>query len=362
MRFMIDAHLDLAMNQVLFERDITRSVEEINQAEQHLVDVKFRGRATVSLPEMRASRLGICITTLLARSGPEHRRKDEYRRTDLDYVQQSGAFCCCHAQLAYYHLLEQQGEFRLLKTQAELDEHLALWESATETAGLPVGAVLSMEGADPILNPEQLPYWWDLGLRAIGPAHYGHSHYAGGTGVTGPLTERGRRLVQEMDRLGMALDVTHLCDESMDEAFDLFTGMVWASHHNCRTLVNWDRQLTDRHIQQLIDRDAVIGAALDAIMLYDGWRYGETDPSVLDITSVADHIDHICQMAGSTRHCGIGTDLDGGYGTEQTPRDLKTIKDVHKLEDILSQRGYSDEDIDGIFWKNWLRLLRQTLP
>ena len=135
----------------------------------------------------------------------------------------------------------------------------------------------------------------------------------------------------------------------MVEALNRFEGHLWASHHNCRALVPWQRQLTDEQIRRLVERDAVIGIAFDAIMLYPGWVRGETSPEVLDISAAADHIDHICQLAGDVRHVGIGTDLDGGYGTEQTPRDLKSIADVHKLEDILAARGYSSDDIDAIF-------------
>jgi membrane dipeptidase len=160
----------------------------------------------------------------------------------------------------------------------------------------------------------------------------------------------------------MVLDVTHFSDDSMAEALDRFEGPLWASHHNCRALVPWQRQLTDEHIRRLVKRDAVIGIAFDAIMLYPGWVRGQTSPEVLGISAAADHIDHICQLAGDVRHVGIGTDLDGAYGTEQTPRDLKSIADVHKLEDVLAKRGYSDNDIDSVFFGNWLRKLGQALP
>jgi membrane dipeptidase len=139
-------------------------------------------------------------------------------------------------------------------------------------------------------------------------------------------------------------------------------GPVWASHHNCRALVPGDRQLSDEQIKLLVERDGVIGAALDAWMLYPGWKRGQTSPSVVSLQAVADHIDHVCQIAGNARHAAIGSDLDGGFGTEQTPHDLDTITDLHKLEDILATRGYPAQDIDGIFHGNWLRLFRQSLP
>jgi membrane dipeptidase len=219
-----------------------------------------------------------------------------------------------------------------------------------------------MEGADPIVNPAQVESWWNDGLRAVGPVHYGRSQYAHGTATNGPLSRAGVELLKEFDRVGMLLDVTHLSDQSFFEALEIFRGPVLASHHNCRALVPGDRQLTDEQIRKLIERDAVIGAAFDNWMLYPGWKRGETSPQLVRIENAADHIDHISQIAGTSRHCAFGTDLDGGFGTEQTPGDLNTIADVHKLESILSNRGYSAADIDGIFFGNWLRFFGRALP
>jgi membrane dipeptidase len=204
--------------------------------------------------------------------------------------------------------------------------------------------------------------WWKQGLRAVGPVHYGRSHYAYGTSTDGPLSERGVALLKEFRRIGMILDVTHLSDQSFFHALEVYDGPVLASHHNCRALVPGDRQLSDEQLRLLIQRDAVIGTAFDAWMLYPGWQRGVTRPQVIGIEAAVDHIDHICQLAGSARHCGFGTDLDGGFGTEQTPRDLDTISDIHKLEAILARRGYSAADIDGIFFANWLRFFTQALP
>ncbi len=124
-------------------------------------------------------------------------------------------YCGCHAQLAYYRLLEGRGEIRLLKSREDLADHWSLWQSAADRSRLPIGVILSMEGADPIHDPGQLTYWWEQGLRAIGPAHYGHSHYSAGTNAEGGLTVAGRELLGEMQRLGVVLDVTHLSDQGM---------------------------------------------------------------------------------------------------------------------------------------------------
>ncbi|HEY8744745.1 MAG TPA: membrane dipeptidase, partial [Chloroflexota bacterium] len=224
------------------------------------------------------------------------------------------------------------------------------------------GFIISMEGADPIVSPEQVPEWYAAGLRIVGLTHYGVSTYAHGTGTEGGLTPLGKPLLQAMEAAGMLLDVTHLADQSMAEALDAFGGTVLASHHNCRALVPGDRQLTDDQIRRLVGRDAVIGAAMDDWMLYPGWVRGESDPGLVSLSDVVDHIDHVCQLAGNSRHAAIGTDLDGGYGTEQTPGDLDTIADLQKLPALLEQRGYTRQDVENIMHGNWLRLLGQGLP
>lgn len=357
-RPIIDCHLDLAWSAVSYNRDLTRSVGEIRAAEAGMTDERSRGRNTLSLPELRRAGVRACVGTLLARGGPEQPRQNGYKRTDLDHATPALAYAAAHGQLAYYRLLTEQGNLRFIRTKSELRAH---WETADEVSG-PLGMILSMEGTDPIVTPGQVEAWWRLGLRAAGLAHYGRGQHAYGTGVSGPLSSAGIKVLHEFDRLGMILDVTHLCDVSMAEALDRFQGRVLASHHNCRALVPGDRQLTDDQIRQLIARNAVIGVALDAWMLYPGWIRGETKPSVVSLQDVADHIDHVCQIAGSARHSAIGSDLDGGFGTEQTPGDLDTIGDLQKLVPILRTRGYSEAEIDLIFHGNWLRFFGEALP
>jgi membrane dipeptidase len=356
-----DAHLDLSWNALSFNRDLTLSIDELNRSECHMTDVRARGHATVTLPELCKANVPVCVATILARSGPDQSPQPGYKRTDLDFSAPSIAYATGQGQLAYYRLLEQQGHVRFLKTRTDLQDYWSR-RQASNGPDEPLGIILSMEGTDPIVSPEQAEAWWHDGLRAAGLAHYGRGQYAYGTGVSGPLSSAGIELLKVFERLGIALDVTHLCDESMYQALDLFDGPVLASHHNCRTLVPGDRQLADNQIRLLIERDAVIGMAMDAWMLYPGWERGVTSPEVVSLEAVADHIDYICQLAGSARHVAIGSDLDGGFGTEQTPHDLKTIADLQKLIPILSSRGYKDENIRGIFHGNWLRFFLNTLP
>jgi membrane dipeptidase len=360
MRPLIDAHLDLAWSALFFNRNLLLPISEIRHAEMGMTDELSRARNTVSFPELRRANVPVCIATLLARSGPDQLKFTPAKRVDLDYAEQRIAYSHAQGQLAYYRLLESEGHLRIIKTRSQLTAHWEAWQRNSATA--PLGIILGMEGADPILRPEQIEAWWNDGLRAVGPVHYGRSQYAHGTSTDGPLSKAGVRLIKEFQRMGMILDVTHLSDQSFSHAMEIYDGPTIASHHNCRALVPGERQLTDEQIKVLIQRKAIIGTAFDAWMLYPGWKRGETNPQVVKIEDAANHIDHICQLAGTTRHCAIGTDLDGGFGTEQTPGDLDTITDVHKLEDILAARGYSAGDVDDIFFGNWLRLFTDSLP
>ena len=348
----IDGHLDLAMNALLWNRDITRPVSVTRRLEAGMAQ-KGRAAGTVALPEMRAGRIALTLGTVIARVYQGH-------RASLDYFSHAAAYAQAQGQLAYYRQLARDGEVRFIRDARALNDHLAAWEA--EGSDQPIGLVLCMEGADPIVAPDQVGDWWDDGLRVLALAHYGPSAYAYGTESEGPLTDKGRAILPLMERLGMILDVTHLCDESFAEALERFGGAVLASHSNCRALVPGDRQFTDDQLRQLIARDAVIGAAFDAWMLQPGWIKGQTTNERVTLDTVVDHIDHICQLAGNARHAAIGTDLDGGYGTEQSPCDLDTIADLQNLPDLLRARGYPELDVAAIMHGNWQRLLARALP
>jgi membrane dipeptidase len=263
-----------------------------------------------------------------------------------------------------------------ITTAARLQEHISRWQTrldkvqageattqieaaAPDQMQIPIAYILSLEGADSLRTMRDLERAYEQGLRAVGPAHYGPGTYAQGTDATGGLGAPGRELLSEMDRLGMILDASHLCDESFWEAFEHFEGPIWASHSNCRALVPHNRQLADTQIKALVERGAVIGCALDGWMLVPGWVRGKTTPQSADLKleRVVDHIDHVCQIAGNARHSGIGSDLDGAFGREQSPADLDTIADLSKLSNLLKARGYQEEDIRQIMHGNFLRFL-----
>ena len=351
----IDAHLDLAWNALQWNRNIQHSVYTIRTGESNISGAG-RGQGTVALPEMRRGRIALCFATLLARSTGRTIQ-------NLDYSSPYQAYAVAHGQLAYYQALNEAGKIRLVTTRKELDEHIDSWldwEVDTSRPQPTVGLVISMESADPILTPEQLPAWREAGVRIIGPAHYGPGRYAGGTSTELGLAFEGKQLLREMEGLDILLDLTHLSDEAFWEAMDCFGGLVLASHNNCRALVPHQRQFDNKQIRAVVSRQGVIGVAFDNWMLRTGWTRGAKDSERVTLAHVADHIDHICQLAGNSQHAAIGSDLDGGFGREQSPADLDTITDLQHLTDILSKRGYRDDDITAIMHGNWLRLLRKA--
>jgi membrane dipeptidase len=356
MKIIFDAHLDLAMNAIDWNRDLTQPIVELRGREAGMKDKPDRGRGTVSFEEMRRGGVLLCVATQLARV------KHNAYSPIFGWRSPAQAWAMTQAQLAWYRAMEEAGEMVPIRDRAGLERHLSLCEEVCDAAEAhtPIGYILSLEGADSIRSPAHLERAFADGLRAIGPAHYGPGVYAFGTDASGKLPAAGRELLREADRLGMILDATHLCDECFWEALDLFQGPIWASHQNSRTLVPHLRQFSDEQLRALIARGAVIGTALDAWMLVPGWVRGQTTPqsSGVQLSHVADQIDHVCQLAGNARHCGIGSDLDGCFGTEQTPQDLDTIADLQKLRDLLAARGFDEESVDAVCSKNFIGFLR----
>jgi membrane dipeptidase len=354
--FIIDCHLDLAMNAIEWNRDIRKSVKEIRSREEGMNDKLDRAKGVVALPELRKGNIGLVVATQIARFVEPGSKLPGWNSPEI-------AWGITQAQLAWYRAMEDVGEMVQITNLTQLEKHLELWfDKTVPDNSKPVGYILSLEGADSLINISYLEKAYKYGLRACGPAHYGPGRYAQGTGMSGGLTQAGKDLIREMDQLKMILDVSHLTDEGFTEAIALFKGPVWASHNNCRALVNHQRQLNDEQIKILLERDAVIGGVLDAWMLTGNWVIGKDEPQKrgVNLEKLADQYDHICQIAGNSLHVAIGSDLDGAYGKEQSPYDLEDISDLQNLRGILAKRGYSSGDVENIFYKNWLRFLRRA--
>jgi membrane dipeptidase len=348
----IDGHLDLGHNALEWNRELRLSAHATRRLEVGMTQ-KGRAAGTVGLPDLCAGGVGICMATLFARVGWPHSNRDGFRSNEI-------ASAMAWGQLAYYRELATEGAVRLITTRSALAAHASAWDA--DPAGEPLGFVIAMEGADPIISPDRLGNWWDAGLRVLSLCHYGASLYAHGTGMDGGLLPAGRDLLREVRTIGMVLDVSHLSEQSFYETLDSFDGPTLASHNNCRALTPGDRQLSDEMIRLLAARGGVIGSALDAWMLQPGWILGAQESNTLTLDTYVDHIDHVCQVTGDAQHAAVGSDLDGGYGIEQTPRDLDTIADLARLPAMLRARGYCDDDVALVMHGNWLRLLGEALP
>jgi membrane dipeptidase len=355
--FTVDLHLDLAMNAMEWNRDLRSSVDEINAREAGRTDLPGRGRATVSLPALREGGIGLVVATQIARFVAPDSLLPGWHSPEQAWAQTQG-------QLAWYREMEDAGELQMVRDKAGLKGLLSRMPEGDEPWSGAIGYVLSLEGADSLVRPEYLERAYEYGLRALGPGHYGPGRYANGTNATGKMGPLGIELLRRMDSLKMILDATHLCDDAFWQALDLYHGPVWASHNNCRSLVDHNRQYSDDMIRALIEREAIIGAAMDAWMIVPGWQKNVSTPLGTGCTldRLMDHVVHICTIAGNCRHVCIGSDLDGGYGSEQCPADIRTIADIARIPDLLRARGFSASDIRDMMHGNALRFLQNALP
>ena len=305
-----------------------------------------------SLPEMRRGGVAVALVKVAARIHRDGNPLWGYRTGEIAYAATQG-------NLAYYRVLEAEGEVRILTTGAGLAEHMGTWSDAEDREGLPVGLILGMEGADAILWPEQVHGWWASGLRVVSLSHYGVGVYAhgNGTGTEGGLLPPAAPLLREMDSAGMVLDLTHTSDQSVREALDAFAGPLMASHQNCRVLCPGERQFPDELLQRIIERDGVIGVTLVSDFLRDA---ADERPATLD--DFADHVDHVNQLAGDSLHSAIGGDTDGQGGAVNAPEGIDTIADYFKIADVLDRRGYSAGDIENVMYRNWQRFYQRWLP
>ena len=356
-----DGDYPMAYGGIELNRDLTLPLKEIRDADENSDNIAF-----ACLPEMRRGRVAAALMKFTVRRKRENSILSGYQGT-------ASVYGAARGQLAYYQILQDQGEGLILKSGKELAAHIKLWEKTSDVVSLPVGMILGMEGADPILWPEQVFEWFDAGVRVVSLTHYGPSTYAHGTGSKGGLLGPGKELLREMARCGMILDLTHISDESFWDAIEYYQGPILASHQNCRELVPGERQFTDEQLKLVIERGGVIGASMDTWMLCPwftiDWsatgsfnRRNHFQREEISLFHVVDHIDHVCQLAGSSDFAAIGGDTDGQGGIEGAPSQIDSIADYQLLVPILEDRGYSEDDIKKIMYKNWERFYTKHLP
>lgn len=345
----VDGHLDLAENATLFGLEMTASI-----AERRRVENLSERQATVSLPEMERGGIAVACATVTAGFLAEDVKGIEHVPASALYSTAKEAEAQALRQIDLYERWQAEGRVRILKSAADLDRHMQLWRTDRKP-----GLVLLMEGADPIVEVADLPAWWARGLRMIGLT-YGDTKYA--TGVArglpqprpGGLTADGVAMMERMAETGFIWDIAHLAEGAVRQGLAMGFPRVCASHANARALTPTDRHLSDDVMRAVGARGGMIGVVLYNNFLDPRWRQDN-----LRIT-LAEHarrqFEHIASVAG-WEHVGIGSDLDGGFGLEESPAEIETIADLRAIGEIVPPAAR-----DGVLGGNWLAFLRAALP
>ena len=361
MPILVDAHADLAYNMLKYGRNYTRSAAETRQLEIGSATVVDNEDCIIGWPDYQRGQVAVVFSTLYAtpiRWSSSGNKSQVYKTFDE-------AHKLYREQLMTYHRMtdSEPDKFRLIASSRDLNLILDHWNSPSEN-GHPVGMVVLMEGAECIRTLSELDEWYELGVRLIGPAWVG-TRYCGGWKEPGPLTEDGKKLLSAMADHNFVLDLSHMDEQAAIEALDIYRGPIVGTHGNCLSLMlnsNSNRHFSDRIIEGIIERDGVVGVVPYNAYLKSGWTVGKNERSEVPLSYVADHIDHICQIAGDALHTGIGSDFDGGFGLQSVPPEIDTIADLQNLVSLLQARGYSETDIANIFSGNWLARLKRDLP
>jgi membrane dipeptidase len=370
MPLIVDAHADIAYNMLRYGRDYTRSAAETRRLEAGTQTVVDNEDALLGWADYQRGQVAVIFSTLFAapiRFSKTENEKQVYKNFDE-------AHKLYREQLLTYHRMTDSipDKFRLIASSSDLNLILNHWQGerlhsaspTPEQTGHPVGMVVLMEGAEGIRHPSELDEWHDMGVRLIGPAWVG-TRYCGGWKEPGPLTDDGRELLAAMADYNFILDLSHMDERAAIEALDRYRGPIVATHANCAALMpnpNSNRHLSDRIIEGVIERDGVVGVVPFNSYLKVGWVSGKNPRAEVPLEIVANHIDHICQLAGDSLHAGIGSDFDGGFGVQSVPPEIDTIADLQNLVSLLKVRGYSETDVENILSGNWITRLKRDLP
>ncbi len=364
MSIIIDAHEDIAWNTLCFGRDYLKGAHEVRRAEANEPVEAVTGVAMLGLRDWLKGGVAVIGATLFT---PPERRRTSLLEQHYNDANEAHALALAQTEI-YERMAERSGQIKLVRTFTDLEAVLSTWEDFDPTPPedprqdeRQIGLVYLIEGGDSIREPSEVEWWYERGVRLIGPAWSG-TQYCGGTDEPGPLTAAGVQLLRNMRPFNLVLDLSHMDDWAFLQALDQYDGPLIASHSNPRALSNnINRHLSDEMIKALIQHDGVIGTLIFNKFLLKNWENGDPKEAAT-IDTVVRAIDYVCQMAGDARHAAIGTDFDGGFGMRSTPAGIDTVADLQQIAPALEQRGYSAADVELIMNGNWLRVLRKTLP
>lgn len=355
-----DAHLDLAYLAVS-GRDLR---SELNpEAGPH-------PPAAVTLPSLAAGGVRMAMATIFTE--PDGTGPEGYAPGDAERAARVG-----RAQLEVYLdwrerglvMIDLPGALRVAPGTGQMRggmgvaelvpppvaQRLAAAERVSGARGRnPLHIGILIENADPIRSPDELGWWKERGVIAIGLAWAKSSRYAGGNSTQEGVSGQGRELVAEMDRLGIVHDFSHLSDRAFGDLCAATDKRIVASHSNCRSLLGNpenQRHLTDEQIREIRRRGGIIGLNLYSrflnAMLAESGRASLAD-------AVA-HIDRVCDLCGDRLHVGLGSDMDGGFSAARLPRGIDRPADLALLAEALRERGWSETEVDDFAFGNWAR-------
>lgn len=336
-----DAHLDLACI-ALEGRDMLASDLSLCAG--------ANPPAAITIPSLMEGRVRSMLATIFIEpdGSPE---AIAYKSGDADSAHAAGL-----RQIGLYKDWERRGLISIIRPASN---NPSVQPPRTKPPEDAIQTRILIEGADCIQSPAEAWWWRDQGVTAVSLAWAKQTRYAGGNGCETGLTELGRTLVGELDRLGIVHDTTHLSDASLAELFELTSKPVIASHSNCRSLLDdgslplgmRQRHLTDDSIREIARRGGMIGTVLYSPFIIKG---GLRDRRAT-LTEWAAHVDHQCDLMQSRRQIGLGSDADGGFSAACLPAGIDRPSDYPKLLETLSQRGWTDAEIEGFAWSNWSR-------
>ncbi|MDO8755640.1 MAG: membrane dipeptidase [Anaerolineales bacterium] len=368
MPLIVDAHADIAYNMLKYGRDYTRPAAETRRLEAGTQTIVDNEDSLLGWDDYQRGQVAVIFSTLFAapiRFSKTETEKQVYKNFDE-------AHKLYYEQLLTYHRMTDSipDKFRLIASTSDLNLILSHWQgdhlhpNFPSQSGHPVGMVVLMEGAECVRHPSELQEWYEMGVRLIGPAWVG-TRYCGGWREPGPLTDEGRELLAAMLDYNFILDLSHMDERAAIEALDIYRGPIVGTHANCAALMpnsNSNRHFSDRIIEGIIARDGVVGVVPFNSYLKVGWVSGKNPRSEVPLQVVANHMDHICQLAGDSLHAGIGSDFDGGFGLQSVPPEIDTVADLQNLVSLLKALSYSETDISNILGGNWLARLKRDLP
>ncbi len=215
-----------------------------------------------------------------------------------------------------------------------------------------IAAVITVEGGEALEGDLGfLRIFYRLGIRGLGLTWNQRNQIADGVWereAGGGLTRFGKKVIKEMNDVGMIIDLAHIAERGFNDVLALTTQPVVVSHANARAICDHPRNLTDRQLKLLQENGGVVGLSFYPAFIC---------PENPNLEKLLDHFEHIAEIAGID-HLGIGSDFDGMEGNFL--KDLNDVSSLHFLIEGLLSRGFKKEDVSKVLWGNFLRVINRV--